>query len=88
MSLKCPERFSTSNDNKEFIVLGDKVLKRWLSSPEAAMYLSISEGVLRNLARDGSVPYYKLGTRNRYCINELDALILSEPRGLRSGNKV
>ena len=57
--------------------------ERWMCAEEAASYLSISVGALRNLTSTGQVPYYKLGKRNRYLKEELDKMLKKEPRGTR-----
>jgi excisionase family DNA binding protein len=92
MSLKRP--YINNNQaciEKELIAVdngnGDEMY-RWLNSKEAARYLSISEGTLRNLTSNGRVPFYKLGRSNRYCRYELDELIMKEARGVRGGNQV
>lgn len=57
--------------------------KEWLSTAEAADYLGVPVGSLRNLTSNGKVPYYKVpGTRlNRYLRTELRELLLRERRG-------
>lgn len=54
----------------------------WLTSKEAAQYLRVSEGTLRNLVSNGKVPYVKLGRSNRYSRKELRQLLLSKKRGV------
>lgn len=39
--------------------------KEWLTSKEAARYLGISEGTLRNLTSNGHINYYKFRRLNR-----------------------
>ncbi|MFN7684602.1 MAG: helix-turn-helix domain-containing protein [Oligoflexia bacterium] len=53
----------------------------WLNTEQAAEYLGISAGSLRNMTSNGHVPYYKLGRRNRYRRPDLHELLLSEKRG-------
>jgi len=53
----------------------------WLTTPEAAKFLGISEGALRNMTSSGQVTYFKLGHRNRYRLVDLRALLLKERRG-------
>jgi excisionase family DNA binding protein len=53
----------------------------WLTTEEAAAYLKISVGSLRNMTSNGHVPYYKLARRNRYRRDELRDLLLNEKRG-------
>lgn len=53
----------------------------WMDSVEAAEYLRLSVGALRNLTSNGHVPFYKLGNRNRYLKSELQNLLLKNRRG-------
>jgi len=53
----------------------------WLTSKEAAEFLRISEGTLRNMASNGQIPYVKLGRSNRYNCHELNLMLLSKKRG-------
>lgn len=52
--------------------------KEWLDSAEAAEFLGISIGTLRNLTSNGHVPYYKFRSRNRYKASELNLLIIKK----------
>ena len=56
----------------------------WMTSKEAAKYLGISVKALHNLNSLGRIPYFKLGSRNRYLRNELESLIITNPKGTRS----
>lgn len=60
--------------------------EEWLDSAEAAAYLKVSLGALRNMTSNGQVPFYKMGRRNRYRTEELRQLLLSQKRGVRNGN--
>lgn len=60
--------------------------EEWLDSVEAAAYLKVSLGALRNMTSNGQVPFYKMGNRNRYRIEELRQLLLSQKRGASNGN--
>lgn len=53
----------------------------WMSSEEAAQYLKLSIGSLRNLVSSGIITYYKLGARNRYRRSDLRDLLLRQKRG-------
>lgn len=56
--------------------------REWLTTGEAADYLGLSVGALRNMTSNGKIPFYKLGTRrNRYRLSELRELLLSQRRG-------
>lgn len=59
--------------------------KEWLNTEEAAAYLGLSVGALRNVTSEGKVPYYKFGRRNRYRSAELRHLLLSQKRGGKNG---
>lgn len=53
----------------------------WLTTEEAAAYLRLSVGALRNLTSNGKVPYYKFDRRNRYRIDDLRELLSANRRG-------
>lgn len=53
----------------------------WLNTTDAATYLRISVGSLRNMTSNGQVPHCKLGRRNRYRKDELRDFLLSQKRG-------
>lgn len=69
-----------------FLVMKQKDQKvkdeeEWLTTEEAAEYLKISPGSLRNMTSNGQVPFYKLARRNRYLKSELRNMMLKEKRG-------
>jgi excisionase family DNA binding protein len=78
MSLKCPQNEITRQD--------DKNLDEWLNSQEAARFLSVSNGQLRNLTSNGRIPFYKFGRSNRFKRSELEKVLEKEPRGVRDGD--
>jgi excisionase family DNA binding protein len=57
----------------------------WLTTKEAAAYLKVSVGALRNMTSNGKIPYFKLERRNRYRLNDLRDLLLSQRRGGPNG---
>lgn len=57
--------------------------EKWFDTEEAAEFLKVSPGCLRNMTSNGQVPFYKLGKRNRYLKRELHDLLLSKKRGRR-----
>jgi excisionase family DNA binding protein len=63
------------------------IYREVMTTEQAADYLGLSVGALRNMASNGQVPYRKLGRRNRYLLVELRQLLLSEKRGSCHGNK-
>ena len=67
---------------------GSLITKEWLNTGEAAAYLGIPVGTLRNLTSNGQIPYYKVpGTRlNRYSVTELRDLLFKNKRGGSNGN--
>lgn len=56
------ERIMKNNNEKKLTQSTDK---EWLTSKEAARYLGISEGTLRNLTSNGHINYYKFRRLNR-----------------------
>jgi excisionase family DNA binding protein len=65
---------------------GSLKTREWLTTEQAADYLGLSKGALRNMTSNGQVPYHKLGRRNRYSVVELRQLLLSQKRGRCHGN--
>ncbi len=55
--------------------------EKMLTTDEAAAFLGITPGSLRNLVSQGRVPYYKFGRLNRFRRDELAQLLLSDKRG-------
>jgi excisionase family DNA binding protein len=56
-------------------------LKTWMTTEQAARYLGVPLGSLRNMTSNGQIRYYKLGRRNRYKLSDLHELLLSGKRG-------
>jgi len=54
--------------------------QEWLTTNEAAEFLRISVGSLRNMTSCGEIPYHKLGTRNRYLKSDLNDLLLKNKK--------
>ncbi|HCR52824.1 MAG TPA: hypothetical protein DIW27_00310 [Cytophagales bacterium] len=74
-----------SDENKEIIdkEIEEKITQdRWFSTDEAAEYLRIPVGTLRNMTSNGQVVHYKLGRLNRYLESDLKKLLLSQKRGV------
>lgn len=59
----------------------------WLTSKEAAKYLCLPIGSLRNLTSSGKIPYYKFGRLVRYRLVELREILLMNKRGGSNANK-
>lgn len=59
--------------------------EEWLDSVQAAAYLKVSVGALRNMTSNGQIPFYKLGRRNRYRVEDLRSLLFSQKRGVSYG---
>ena len=55
-------------------------LTKWLNTEQAAEFLGVPMGSLRNMTSNGQVPYFKLGRRNRYRLSDLHELLLSGKR--------
>ena len=54
--------------------------KEWYTTEEAADYLRISPGQMRNIAYEGRIQVSKLGRLNRYHIDDLRALLQVKKR--------
>jgi excisionase family DNA binding protein len=54
----------------------------WLTTEEAATFLRVTVGSLRNMTSNGQVRAYKLGRRNRYLMDELNELLFSSKKGV------
>ena len=77
-----PSRDSESaSDN-----MGSLTTEDWMTTDQAAQYLNVSSGSLRNMTAKGLIRYYKLGRRNRYLLTDLKKLLLSNQRGGSNGN--
>ena len=59
--------------------------KEWLTTEEAAHYLGLTPGALRNMTSNGDIPYYKLGRRNRYRVEDLRKLLFNQRKGVSNG---
>lgn len=57
----------------------NQVKREWLSTREAAHFLSLSENALRILVHRGQVPVFKFGCRLRFRLS--DCLALFERKG-------
>lgn len=65
---------------------GSLTIEEWMTSAEAADYLRMPIGTLRNQTSIGVIPYTKLGRSNRYHRDDLRNLLLSQKRGGLNGN--
>lgn len=54
---------------------------RFLTTAEAANYLRVCAQSLLNMTSNGQVPVCKLGRRNRYRLQDLKDLLLTNRRG-------
>lgn len=52
----------------------NQVKREWLSTREAAHFLSVSENALRILVHRGQVPVFKFGCRLRFKLSDCQAL--------------
>lgn len=60
--------------------MGEKTIrKKWLNAEEAADYLSLpSWRAVHQAARRSGIPRYRFGSRIRYSIDDLDALMVPD----------
>ncbi len=63
-----------------------KIEEEWLTTEQAAVYLKIPAGSLRNMTSNGKIPYSKLGRSNRYYLGDLRKLLHSKKMGGFYGN--
>lgn len=73
--------FEKRTDTKLFDIENNRVKPVWVSTSEAAAYLGIPVGSLRNLTSNGKIPYCKLGRLNRYLLSDLDRVLLENRQG-------
>ena len=57
-------------DLEEKLIFGNRIECEWLSSREAAQFLSVSENALRMMVYRDQVPAYKFGRRLRFKLND------------------
>lgn len=57
-------------------VLFDKL--KWMTSKEAASYIRVSVGQLRNMVWRGQIQAFHIGNRLRFLRSDLDRLIVSK----------
>ena len=58
-----------------------KTEEKMMSTAEVAEFLGVPIGTIRNMTSAGRIPYYKLGSLNRYSRNELSLLLKSKRKG-------
>lgn len=59
----------------------------WLTTEQAANYLKIHIGTLRNWSSNGRISFYKVGRSNRYLLSDLVNFLLKNKKGeLNYGN--
>tara|TARA_B100001248_G_scaffold165189_1_gene124905 strand:- start:1260 stop:1604 length:345 start_codon:yes stop_codon:yes gene_type:complete len=83
-SFSIKQSLSSSANNSDPCSL--TIESEFLTTFEAAEYLRVSVGSLRNMTSNGQVPFHKLGNRNRYLKEDLRKLLLSNRRGGFHGN--
>lgn len=67
----------------------ESIPKRWLTVAEAATYLGLpSVKALHQAARRDNIPRYKWGTRIRFDIADLDALMVPDERQAEAAERI
>lgn len=66
---------------KQHNICSLKIEEKWFEQAEAANYLRMTKKALYNLCSQGKIKYYKIGRRNRYLLEDLRKLSLSNPKG-------
>ena len=75
VELKNNEIFLLSKEDLKVLLTDLSVNKKYLSLPEAAEYLRISDRNLRKLTKNNKIPFYKLEGKILFKISELDKYI-------------
>ena len=75
VELKNNEIFLLSKEDLKILLTDLSVNKKYLSLPEAAEYLRISDRNLRKLTKNNKIPFYKLEGKILFKIIELDKYI-------------
>ena len=75
VELKNNEIFLLSKEDLKVLLTDLSVNKKYLSLPEAAEYLRISDRNLRKLAKNSKLPFYKLEGKILFKVSQLDKYI-------------
>lgn len=70
------ESESTTAYNNAQRFFDNRIDCEWLSSKEAAQYLSVSENALRIMVFRGQIPAFKLGRRLRFRLKDCQGLFV------------
>ena len=62
----------------ESLIFENRIKREWLSTEEAAHFLSITENALRIMVHRGQVPVFKFGRRLRFRHEDCRALFTSK----------
>lgn len=54
--------------------------RKWFTTEEIAQYLGMSISQIFNLTSAGTLPYHKLGRRNRYLKEEIDDFLMKNAK--------
>ena len=68
------EIFSAWSDLPGELLFENRIKREWLTTKEAAHFLSISENALRIIVHRGKIPVYKFGHRLRFRLRDCQAL--------------
>ena len=70
-----------SSHLKDLTLFDNLSNRNWLSTEQAAEYLSISKGELLNKCSLGKITYFKCGRKNLFRREILDQFVLQNKRG-------
>jgi excisionase family DNA binding protein len=59
---------------EEFQIFENRIERKWLSTEEAAHFLSVSANALRIMVHRDQIPAYKFGRRLRFSVRDCQAL--------------
>lgn len=69
---------SNKISSRDGLFFENQIAKKWLSTDEAARFLSLSPNALRILVFRNRVKAYKLGHRLRFRLKDLNSLLINK----------
>lgn len=71
-------KFNQSLRNSDSLFFENRASEKWLSTKEAAEFLSLTPNALRILVHRRQVKFYKFGSRLRFRLKDLEGLLLKK----------
>lgn len=61
----------------------DSIIDKWINIEEAAEYLGVKHGTIRDQIRKGkNIPVHKIGKKQKFKISEIDSWVKSGESGI------